>query len=127
MRAHQRGNGSLEVTTLPLTDVAMDGTYHGVPVASFGEDGNALALGHHDPRQAAAAFDAHARDHLGLCNVLDNPHIVTAEIISGIRHDWVVFRKADPEREPEWEWCAKLTDRDNPHATPVTILFPQDA
>lgn len=47
-------------------------TYYGVPVCSVGEDGDLLALGHHDPRRTIAAMNAYSRKAIGLRNLYDD-------------------------------------------------------
>ncbi|MFC8009115.1 hypothetical protein [Streptomyces cinereoruber] len=116
-----------ETTTQPgtvITNPQMDGAYYGIAVCSVGEDGDAIALGHHDDRRALAAFNAHARRHLGLVNVADDPRADAQDWLDAIRQEWVVFRTPDPEQgeDPEWIWYAEDSSETNPHARPVTFL-----
>lgn len=58
---------------VPVTPV-MPWTYYGVPVSTFGEEGDWIALGHHEPRRFLAAIcrgvreniDRHVREGLAL-------------------------------------------------------------
>lgn len=44
--------------------------HYGIPVSSIGDDGDMIALGHHDPKQTLAALNAYAKS-LGLVDLLD--------------------------------------------------------
>ncbi|MCW6003896.1 hypothetical protein K1W54_04770 [Micromonospora sp. CPCC 205371] len=72
--------------------------YFGIRVADIGEDGDLIALGHHDPKAALAAFNAHAKKFWGLVDLLD-----------GAQHDqgrwlWAL-------ENVKQKWAVSLTDR----------------
>ncbi|MER7623894.1 hypothetical protein [Streptomyces sp. NPDC126503] len=104
----------------PLTDPEMEGTYFGIPVAYFGEEGNMLALGHHTPRRALAAFNRHARVQCGLHNLADDPQADIEDWIGGIRTEWILFSAPD---EPDYLWFGRPVVEGTPGALPVTLLM----
>ncbi|MEU6979648.1 hypothetical protein [Streptomyces sp. NPDC046371] len=117
------------MTTAPeadsiITDPEMEGTYFGIAVACIGEDGDMLALGHHDPRRALAAFNRHARESFGYHNLADDPQASAADWLDATEQRWVIFRAPDPENTtyPQWIWHAESAREDAPHARPVTFL-----
>jgi hypothetical protein len=63
----------------------------GIPISDIGEDGVLIALGHHDPKAALAAFNAHAR-RSGVCDLLDGrgTRARWMEALDGVRHRWAV-------------------------------------
>jgi hypothetical protein len=74
------------------------GTYFGIRVADIGEDGDLIALGHHPPKAALAAFNAHARKVWGLLDLLD-----------GGRGGGPAWRRALDDVKPRW--AVLLTNR----------------
>jgi hypothetical protein len=52
-------------------------TCYGVPVCSMGEDGELLALGHHDRRRVIAALNRYARRELGWDDLLDGSSLTS--------------------------------------------------
>jgi hypothetical protein len=116
------------VTDTEFTPTAehMEAVHYGIPVASVGEDGDMLALGHHDPRRALAAFNAHAR-RLGLCNVADDHAMTAAEVLDDITQQWGYFRLPDPEQDddPDALWYVdRFKSAADPYGggTPFTYL-----
>lgn len=107
-----------------LTDPEMEATHYDIPVVCFGEDGDMLALGHHEPRRALAAFNRHARTFIGLSNVADEPGALAQDWLDAIREGWVVFATPDPEQgdDPDYVWYAHPAKPDAPNAQPVTFL-----
>ncbi|MFB7359617.1 hypothetical protein [Streptomyces gardneri] len=107
-----------------ITAPQMEGSYYGITVCTTGEDGDMLALGHHNDRRALAAFNAHARRYLGLVNVADDRRADADDWLDAIRQGWVVFRTPDPEQgdDPEWVWSADAASETTPNAQPVTFL-----
>lgn len=71
--------------------------YFGIRVADIGEDGDLIALGHHDPKAALAAFNAHAKKFWGLVDLLD-----------GGQHDQNRWRWA--LENAKQKWAVSLTD-----------------
>lgn len=108
----------------PFTPTAeqMEATHYGITVCHIGEDGDMLALGHHDPRRALAAFNRHARTVLGLANYLDDRSAVAAEALETITHVSMAFRTPDPAQgeDPDWFWVAEEVAPGAPDSTPCT-------
>lgn len=102
----------------------MEATYYGVPVVYYGEDGDMLALGHHSPRRALAAFNRHARQFTGLVNLEDHRLAQAQPWIDGITQAWFVFTRPNPDAgdDPSYIWLATRADAETPHAIPVTLL-----
>lgn len=91
-------------------------TFHGVPLAATGEDGEEglMALGHHQPRRILAALLAYCRDRgMDLSDLgVSNPAAPQARLLVERAQRWTVFyRHADAEttdedwREPGWCVC----------------------
>jgi hypothetical protein len=101
----------------------MEATHFGIPVVYFGEDGDMLALGHHTPRRALAAFNRHARS-IGLRNVADDPQAEAEDWLNEITQTWLVFSRPNPDEgdDPDFIWYAVPASADTPHAVPVTLL-----
>jgi len=97
-----------EPTVTPITDPAMEGTHFGIAVASLGEDGDLIALGHHDDDKALAAFRAFTGHSLDL-----------GEAVS---RGWAYFHVPQPDNG-DWEWIAEPSTADTPGAVPVTYLI----
>lgn len=53
-----------------IPDLSGFAEHFGIKVSSIGEDGDMIALGHHDKRQALAAFNAYSKT-LGFPDLLD--------------------------------------------------------
>jgi hypothetical protein len=98
----------------------MEGTYFGIPVVYFGDEGNMLALGHHTPRRALAAFNRHARVLCGLANIADDRNATVEDWIDGIRTTWLLFTEPDG---PDFLWYGREVAQGTPGALPVTILM----
>lgn len=104
-----------------LSDPQMEATYYGVPVAYVGEDGEMLALGHHEPRRVIAAFNAHARCHYGLANLADDAGATAAPWFKDLHQQWAVFTAPDPA-ESDYAWFTDEVTEGAPGALPVTFL-----
>ncbi|MFE2563106.1 hypothetical protein [Streptomyces mirabilis] len=114
-------------TTRPrlIADLAMEDTHYGIGVSHIGEDGDLIALGHHSPRRALAAFNRHMRTFVGLANLADDRSATAADWVPALQQKYAVFRTPDPENEwedPDWSWVADWCDADVPGARPVTLL-----
>lgn len=72
--------------------------YFGIRVADVGEDGDLIALGHHEPKAALAAFNAHAKKFWGLVDLFDTGP-----------HDAPRWRRA--LQDVKQRWAVSLTDR----------------
>jgi hypothetical protein len=112
------------VPGIAITDPEMEATYFGIPVVYYGEDGDMLALGHHDPRRAIAAFNRHARKFCGLLNLEDHRHAQAQHWLDGVTHAWFVFTRPNPDEgdDPDYVWYAVPATAGNPNAVPVTLL-----
>ncbi|RSS59841.1 hypothetical protein [Streptomyces sp. WAC01280] len=106
-----------------ITDPETGATYFGIPVVYFGEDGDMLALGHHTPRRALAAFNRHARS-IGLRNVADDPQAEAEDWLDAISQTWLVFTRPNPAEgdDPDYVWYAVPATAETPNAMPVTLL-----
>jgi hypothetical protein len=102
-----------------VTPVPED-THYGIPVMHIGEDGDMLALGHHEPRRALAAFNRHARVFCGLANVADDRSAKASDFLNDISQRWGQFRKPIPAdaEDPDCEWYLDPCAPDAPNATP---------
>ncbi|WP_433893055.1 hypothetical protein [Streptomyces sp. CA-111067] len=116
-------------TTAPITLTPKDfeATYDDIAVCCSGEDGDMIALGHHDPTTALAAFNRHATEYLGLANIVDDATLPAAELASYAKHitqHWGTVRKAtEAEQDNEgWSWCLESAIKDTPGAIPYTWL-----
>lgn len=101
-----------------------EATHYGVPVTCIGEDGDLLAFGHHTPRRALAAFNLHARNDLGLLNLVDDRSATAAECLAYISQGWAQFRKPlsdSGDEDPDWEWVMEWCTEDDENATAVTL------
>lgn len=60
------------MATATLPDLTGFSTYYGVQVSWIGDEGDMIALGHHDPRTVIAALNRCARIEAGLSNLTDD-------------------------------------------------------
>lgn len=105
-----------------VTHPEMEATHYGIQVAYIGEDGDMIALGHHDTRRALAAFNRHARVYCGLRNLADDRDACAADWAGQIEHRMAVIRKPDFDEDPDWRWVADWSAPDAPGARPITWL-----
>lgn len=116
----------MTTTTEPFTLTADDfeKTYYGVPVCSSGEDGDMLALGHHDARRVLAACNRYARKVIGFDNLADDRRALADEWLGSITEHWGVPRKAtEDEMDNEgFSWCLDRATADTPGAIAYTWL-----
>lgn len=116
---------STETQSELITNPEMEATHYGIQVAYIGEDGDMLALGHHDVRRALAAFNRHARVFSGLLNLGDDRSATVDEWAIAIKHTSAVIRKPDTQdlyEDPDWRWVADWSDPQAPGAQPITLL-----
>jgi hypothetical protein len=116
-----------ETTLAPLAVTAadMDAVYFGIPVSTVGEDGDLIALGHHQERRALAAFNRFARTQWGWANVVDDRHAEAEPILDEVRSGWALFLPPDPAEgdDPDSDWyCHWTATEATPGAVPITIL-----
>jgi hypothetical protein len=109
-----------QTNTFTPTANDMEATHYGIPVSTYGEEGNMLALGHHTPRRAFAAFNKHARTALGRANFADDRHAHLDDWIDEIHHTWVTFHRGDPNTD--WTWEGRPASKDTSGAVAITVL-----
>lgn len=107
---------------LALTAADFEATYDGIPVCCSGEDGNMIALGHHDPTATLAAFDRHAREFLKIENLAADDTLTDAQLAEYVHHIgayWGLARKATEEEQdyPGWSWTLDPATAETPGAT----------
>lgn len=114
---------------MPFTLIAPDaidieGTHYGIPVSTYGEDGDMLALGHHPRRTALAAFNRHARLWIGWPNIADDYSARAQDWLNAVTDRWATFNVPDPERgeDTDCTWYVRWCTPDTPDARPVTWL-----
>lgn len=117
------------MTTTPTItiDPEMEASHYGITVAHIGDDGEGLiALGHHRPLRALAAFNRHSRKFVGLVAIWDSPELTVTELLPCLEQRWGIFRAPDPATEdPGFAWVIDYTEPDAPGARPVTVLWPR--
>ena len=96
---HTTSATSATATDAPYLDrrLARDSTVeYGVPVLDFGEDGDMVAIGHHEPRRVIAAMNAHYRRQ-------HHPD-PTDRYSQGIRPRWAgdLYPNVDLARQKRW-------------------------
>lgn len=113
--------------TFQITAADMEATYDGISVCCSGEDGNMLALGHHDPAAALAAFNRHAREFVQIENVLADDAVTAeelADLTDCITQSWGIAYAATEEQQDQegWSWRLESATADTPGAIPCTFL-----
>lgn len=107
-------------------------THYGIPVAGIGEEGELVALGHHEPRRAFAAFNRFVRREWGWDLASETKTRSSRTLADRIRHEHFVVGNTcgDCDNQPDCVYCtearrhdwwlrqANSTDRDT---FPVTI------
>lgn len=89
----------------------------GLFVTPIGDDGDVLlALGHHEPAAAVAAFQGLA-EYLGW-DALDAGN---GDVADGLERRWASFTPASEHAGSEW-WCDYSAKDEAPGLTPVTVL-----
>jgi len=110
----------------PLAATDMDAVCDGIAVASLGEDGDLIALGHHDNPEAA--FSAYIHEVIG-----EDPS--EYDFSAGFQHRWAVRMTADECKENGYDgWGVKWGEDTGesfsaatPGAFPVTVWNPVTA
>lgn len=99
-------------------------TILGIRMAPIGEDGDMLALGHHDKRKALAAFNRYARTVIGIVNLADDFSASAQDWLNSIDQCWALFTTPDPGlgQDPDWTWYVTWCKPETPGALPVTLL-----
>ena len=114
-----------QIAPLTLTANDMEATYYGIAVCYSGEDGDMIALGHHDKRRTIAALNKHARVYCGLRNITDDHRTRAASISRSLSARWGLATKPDPEDgdDPDWAWILKPATAETPGAIPYMFLI----
>ena len=107
-----------------IAEPEMADTNYGIRMAPIGDEGDMLALGHHDPRKALAAFNRYTRTVVGLLNLADDRSARAQDWLKDIEQRWALFTTPDPEQgqDPDWTWYSTWVKPGTPGALPVTIL-----
>lgn len=104
----------------------MEATHYGITVAHIGDDGEGLiALGHHTPRRALAAFNRHSRVFVGLACLWDSPELTVSDLLPALSQRWATFRKPQGQEDPDFVWVIDYAEPGTPEARPVTLLWPR--
>ena len=109
----------MTASTAGLVVPQMEVEFYGIPVSAFGEGGDMIALGHHEPRKALAAFRKLGRSY-GLDDFEvfgDHEHREASPILWRIAHQWVTFKDYDGE----WRGTRAGNDASTPGALAVTV------
>ncbi len=59
--------------------------HYGIRVAYLDEDGEMVALGHHDPRRVVAAFNRHSRQGSCWLNMADDTEVTYREVVNALQ------------------------------------------
>ncbi|NUS57837.1 MAG: hypothetical protein HOV66_23725 [Streptomycetaceae bacterium] len=97
----------------------MEATHYGLLVAAPGDDDHTfgfLALGHHVPRRALAAFHALDKSTYGELPAA----AALGPLVPEIRHAWGVFTAGTDQ--DSYAWTYQQHDEPTPGAVPVTVL-----
>lgn len=110
---------------------------YGIKVSALGEDGDLIALGHHKPIYALAAFTGYAVDVMGLQDVydglVDDPG---PKVTAATKHGWATLKTACDEAGEddhdddcyecieisEFSWYIEVGEKEVPGAFPVTYF-----
>lgn len=76
--------------------------HYGVHVSCLGEDGDIIALGHHDTRRAVAALNRYARRDLGLSDVFDSGRLFYMDVASSVESCWAVLMTECQYAHEDW-------------------------
>lgn len=72
----------------PDPELPLKSEYFGILVSSVGEDGDLIALGHHELWRVIAAWNRYARKEWGLCNLFDNRSATYADVAPMVKETW---------------------------------------
>lgn len=80
------------MTALPTVDQLpwISDTHYGIRCAWLNEDGDLLALGHHEPMRVIAAMNRHARTTGRLRNLADEPAYTFHRAVRDLRATWAI-------------------------------------
>jgi hypothetical protein len=112
--------------------------HYGVRVAYVGDDGEMMALGHHEPRRVVAAFNREARVHSWLTNMCDDDRAWYRDVADDLRQEYGVLATAcegadQPDHDDDCgecyeirksDWYVRWGEADTPGAFPVTTWMP---
>jgi hypothetical protein len=111
-------------TTSPTPpDLSGFETFYGVPVCYIGEDGDVVALGHHDQRRTIAAMNALARTQAGLRNLIDRRKASVKDITETLSQKWatVEVHNGIGDGPYGYDWYMEWATWDTPGAFPVML------
>ncbi|MDQ0376538.1 hypothetical protein [Amycolatopsis thermophila] len=113
--------------------------HYGVWVCFVGDDGDLVALGHHEPKRVLAAFNRYCRIELSMRNVADDRDVSykeAAEILRW-RHGRLITACESPDHDDEirmghschqcallgggGEWWLDWSNPEHPDAFPITM------
>lgn len=97
----------------------MEAVHHGLAVAAPGDDDQTfgfVALGHHDPRRALAAFRALDKGTYGELPAAAR----RGPLLPEVRHAWAQFTAGT--EEDNYVWTYRQLAEHAPGAVPVTVL-----
>jgi hypothetical protein len=113
--------------------------HYGVHVSYVGEDGEMIALGHHDPRRVVAAFNREARVHSFLTNMCDDSRAFYSDVADDLQQLHARLATAcdeadQPDHDDDCGECAEIRKADwfirwdvnpeDPGAFPITAWTP---
>ncbi|MEU8048110.1 NUDIX domain-containing protein [Micromonospora echinofusca] len=114
--AHQPMLGDLlGAPTWPTLDMVAE--VNGIALSDIGEDGDIIALGHHDPARLLTALRRYAREVRGEALAPADPAAPHAQI----RHEWGV--NISEAAGPDQEWYLETAPADTPGAFPITRWY----
>lgn len=89
--------------------------FYGVPVSAIGEDGDMIALGHHEPRRVLAAMRRYGRE---VCGMDDEDTFGYGFLGRAHLSMYAVLKRAHAvfTDEAGYEWYARLVPDPDPHA-----------
>ncbi|MFG1892149.1 NUDIX domain-containing protein [Micromonospora sp. NPDC049051] len=101
--------------TWPTLDMVAE--INGIALSDIGEDGDIIALGHHDPARLLTALRRYAREVRGEALAPADPAAPHAQI----RHEWGV--NISEAAGPDQEWYLETAPADTPGAFPITRWY----
>lgn len=116
-----------------LADHPSFSTHYGVKVCTLGEDGDLLALGHHEPRRVIAALNRYCRREIGLSDLYDGVG-QRSNVYNSIKRGWAVrLHQCGECKDGACDSCVSIhhghawavrwgdVTEDTPDAFPITL------
>lgn len=75
--------------------------FYGVHVCCIGEDGNMVALGHHEPKRVIAALNRYSREEIGLLNICDSSWVSYTECAEFLEWKHAVIVNECDDHDPQ--------------------------